>query len=140
MLVWGEPMRIQRIAILCAALAGCTGADSHAYLPAFMRDREPEPAVSEKPPAVAQIVRAQLDTIFVTSSSPRNVRVSPAHRDLRTPDWIACVKAEVKSATGKPIGVQTYRIVIAHDEIVDRRQSDKDDTCGSEDYQPIQPT
>src|SRR5215468_8906531 len=112
MLVCGEPMRIQRIAILCAALAGCTGADSHAYLPAFMRDK-PEPAVPEKPPAVAQIVRAQLDTIFVTSSSPRNVRVSPAHRDLRTPDWIACVKAEVKSATGKPMGVQTYRIAIA---------------------------
>ena len=35
------------------------------------------------------------------------------------------------------MGVQTYRIAIAHDNIVDRRQSDKDDTCGSEEYQPI---
>jgi len=70
MLVWGEPMRIQRIAILCAALAGCTGADSHAYLPAFMRDREPEPAVSEKPPAVAQIVGPQLEKFFVRGPLP----------------------------------------------------------------------
>lgn len=135
--LWGRPMRIQRIVILCAALAGCTGADSHAFLPGFMRDKEPAPAAPEKPPVVAEIVRAQLDTIFVTSSSPRKIQVSPAHRDTRTSDWIACVKAEVNSATGKPIGVQTYRITIVHDQITDRRQSTKDDTCASEGYQPI---
>ena len=133
----GRPMRIQRIAVLCAALAGCTGADSHAFVPAFMRDREPELTMPEKPPVVAEIVRAQLDAVFVTSSSPRNIEVSPAHRDPRALDWIACVKAEVNSATGKVIGVQTYRIVIADGKIVDRRRSDSDDNCGSENYQPI---
>ena len=94
--------------------------------PAFMRDREPELAIPEKPPVVAEIVRTQLDAVFVTSSSPRNIQVSPAHRDPRALDWIACVKAEV-----------TYRIVIADGKIIDRRRSDKDDNCGSENYQSI---
>ena len=130
-------MRVLKIAVLCAALAGCTGADSYTFVPAFMRDEVPEPPAPEKPPAVAAIARARPDSVFVTNSSPRNVQVSPAHRDPRALDWIACVKAEVNSATGKAIGAQTYRIVIADGKIVDRKRSDDGDNCRSENYEPI---
>ena len=40
--VGGRLMRVRRIAVLCAALAGCTGADSRAHVPAFMRAEQPE--------------------------------------------------------------------------------------------------
>ena len=70
-------MRIRPVAVLCTALAGCTGADSHAYVPAFMRAEQLEPPPPEKPPLVADIVRAQLDSVFATSSSANNIQVSP---------------------------------------------------------------
>ena len=125
------------VAVLCAALAACTGADSYAFYPAFMRDAEPEPPIPEKPPPVGEIVREQLDSVFTTSSAPRNVQASAAHRDPRALDWIACVKAEVISVNGKTIGVQTYRVSIVDRKIVDRRRNDDDDNCSSENYQPI---
>jgi hypothetical protein len=131
----GGMMRSILVAVLCAALAACTGADSYAFYPAFMRDAQPEAAAPEKPPPVGEIVREQLDSVFTTNSFPRNVQASAAHRDPRALDWIACVKAEVTSANGKPIGVQTYRVTIVDRKIVDRRRSD--DNCSSENYQPI---
>ena len=130
-------MRILLIALLCTALGACTGADSHAFVPAFMRDEEPKAPAPEKPPPVGEIVRAQLDSVFTTNSFPRNVQVSAAHRDPRVLDWIACVKAEVNSVNGRAIGMQTYRIVIVDGKIIDRRRSDDEDNCGSESYQPI---
>jgi hypothetical protein len=130
-------VRHLQIGILCAALAGCTGADSHAYLPAFMRDEEPDPSPLEQPPAVADVVRAQVNFIFQANTLPHDIQVSEAHRDPRTPDWIACVKANFTGATGKPIGTQTYRIVIAGGKIIDRIRSDDNDNCISEHYRPI---
>jgi len=51
---------------------------------------------------------------------------------------MACVKANVTGATGKPMGTQTYRIMIADGKIIDRRRSDDDsDNCSSENYQPL---
>jgi hypothetical protein len=102
-----------------------------------MRAEQPEAPPAEKSPLVADIVRAELDSIFLTKSSPHNTQVSPAHRDPRALNWIACVKAEVNSAAGKPIGMQTYRIIIVEGKIVDRRRSNDDDNCDSESYQPI---
>jgi hypothetical protein len=122
-------MRFIGVAVLSAALAGCTGGDSHSLLPAFMRDTEPEPQPLEKPPEVAAIVREQLNSVFATSSSPNNVEVSPPHHDPRALDWIACVRANVISANGRAIGLQTYRIVIEHVKIIDRRRSDEIDNC-----------
>ena len=46
----GGMMRSILVAVLCAALAACTGADSYAFYPAFMRDAQPEPPAPEKPP------------------------------------------------------------------------------------------
>ena len=130
-------MRSILVAVLCAALAACTGADSYAFYPAFMRDGQPEPPAPQKPPPVGEIVSEQLDSVFTTNSFPRNVQVSAAHRDPRVLDWIACVKAEVNSVNGRAIGMQTYRIVIVDGKIIDRRRSDDEDNCGSESYQPI---
>jgi hypothetical protein len=68
--------------------------------------------------------------VFVRTSLP------PLH-DSRGPGWTACVKAEVNSATGKPIGTETYRVTISEGQIVDRRRADDNDNCTSETFQPI---
>jgi hypothetical protein len=41
------------------------------------------------------------------------------------------------SVIGKPLGTQTYRITIADGVISDRRQVEAEDTCTTEDYEPI---
>jgi hypothetical protein len=121
---------------LCASLGGCT-ADAYSSFPAFMRAKAHEAAPPEHPPEVAAIVREQLGSIFLANSAPHNVEVSPAHRNPRAQDWIACVKADVTSATGKPLGSQIYRITIVEDRIVDRARSNDEDNCRSESYEPV---
>jgi len=125
------------IAIMVApALAGCGFADSHAVLPDFMRTKVNE-APLEPPPDVKQLVRQHLDAVFTTASAPRDVQVSPVRHDLRGPGWTACVRAELTSATGKPLGVQTYRINISDGTIFDRQRVEPEDTCLAENFEPI---
>ncbi len=119
------------------ALAGCGFADSRAPLPGFMRMKEADPPLPEPAPDVRQLVRDNLDSIFVSTSHPRQVQVSAPYRDPRGQEWTACVRAEVDSATGRPVGVQAYRIFVAGGIIVDRRRADADDNCSSEAYTPI---
>ncbi|WP_349543849.1 hypothetical protein [Bradyrhizobium sp. ARR65] len=119
------------------ALAGCGIADSRSPVPAFMRAKEADPPPPEPPPNVKQLVHDKLDSVFVSTSYPQNVRVSAPLHGPRGPGWTACVRADVNSATGKPIGTETYRITIRDGEIVDRRRVDDNDNCVSEDYQPI---
>ncbi len=118
-------------------LAGCGLADSRSPVPEFMRAKPSEPPPPEPPPDVRQLVREKLDSVFVAASYPRQVRVSPARRDLHGPDWTACVRAELTSAMGKPLGPQTYRVTISGGAIVDRRRVEVDDTCDSETYEPV---
>jgi hypothetical protein len=118
-------------------LTACGFADVRAPLPEFMRAKEAEPPAPEAPPDVKRLVRDKIDSVFVNTSHPHHIRVSLPHREVRGPGWIACVRAEVVSATGKPIGTQTFRIAIAGGEIVDRRRSEDDDNCDSENYEPI---
>jgi hypothetical protein len=118
-------------------LAGCGLADSRSPVPEFMRAKASDPAPPEQPPDVGQLVRNNLETVFVASSNPRQVRVSPPRRDLHGPGWTACVRADLTSAMGKPLGPQTYRILINGGLIVDRRRIEADDVCTSESYQPI---
>lgn len=118
------------------ALTACGFADSHAPLPGFMRMKEADPPPPEPPPDVRQLVRNNLDFIFVSTSHPRNVQVSAPHRDPRGLEWTACVRAEVDSAVGRPVGVQDYRIFITGGAIVDRRRAEADDNCSSETYSP----
>jgi len=119
------------------ALAGCGLADSRSPVPEFMRARAAEPPPPEPPPDVKQLVRERLDSVFVATSQPRQVRVSPPHHDLRGLGWTACVRADLNSATGRPLGAQTYRITISGGVIIDRLRVEDDNTCAMETYEPI---
>ena len=128
------------IALMVAAalaLAGCGFADSHSSMPEFLRVKESSPPPLEPPPDVKQLVRDHLDSVFMASSAPHDVQVSPARHDLRGPGWFACVRAELNSATGKPLGMQTYRINIEQGVILDRQLAEANDSCASERFEPI---
>ena len=128
------------IAVLGGAalvLAGCGFADVRSPVPDFMKIKEADPVPPEAPPNVKQLVRDHLDFIFAANSYPQNVRVSVPHHEVRGPGWTACVRADVNSATGKPISGETWRISIVSGTIVDRRRAGEDDNCDSESYEPI---
>jgi hypothetical protein len=118
-------------------LTGCGLADSRSPVPEFMRTKASDPPRSEPPPDVRRLVREKLDSVFVSTSNPRQVRVSPPHHDLRGLGWTACVRAELTSAMGRPLGTQTYRVTISDGVIIDRRRIEAEDTCASESYEPI---
>jgi hypothetical protein len=118
-------------------LAACGLADSRSPVPEFMRAKAPEPPPPEPPPNVRQLVQEKLESVFLASSYPRNVRVSPPLHELHGSGWTACVQAETTSATGQPLGTQTYRITISDGLIIDRRRTLADDACASESFKPI---
>jgi hypothetical protein len=118
-------------------LGGCGFADSRSPVPEFMRAKASEPPPLGTPPDVKQLVAEKLDAVFTVASRPSHVRVSQPLHDPRGPGWIACVQAEVTSVTGKPLGTQTYRIFISEGVILDRRHIEADDTCVTENYEPI---
>jgi hypothetical protein len=121
---------------MALVLAACGFADVRSPVPEFMRVKGAEPPPPEAPPDVKRLVRDKIDFVFMNSSQPRQVRVSLPHREARGTGWTACVRAEVVSATGKPIGTQTFRILIAGGDIVDRRRAEDEDNCDSENYEP----
>jgi hypothetical protein len=131
--------RVHVALMLAAALAltGCGFADSHSPLPGFMRAKETEPPPLEAPPDVKRLVGAKLDQVFTAASRPTHVQVSQPLHDPRGLGWTACVRAELTSVTGTPLGTQTYRISINEGVISDRRHIEGDDTCASENYEPI---
>ena len=119
------------------ATAGCGIADSRSPVPEFMRARVSEPTPPEPPPDVGRLIREQLDSVFIATSYPSEVQVSPPHHEPQGLGWTACVRAELTSAMGKPLGAQTYRITISGGAIIDRRRAEAEDNCASETYQPI---
>lgn len=119
------------------ALAGCGIADSRAPVPEFMRARASEPPPPEAPPDVKRLVHEQLDSVFQAAAHPRQIRVSPPHHEVEALGWTACVRAELDSVMGKPLGTQTYRVTISGGAISDRRRVGAEDTCASESYEPI---
>jgi hypothetical protein len=102
-----------------------------------MRAKVPEPAPLDPPPNVKRMLKEKLDSVFTAASQPSHARVSEPRPNLRGPGWTACVKAEVVSVTGKPLGTQTYRVEISDGAIADRRQIEPEDTCNNESYEPI---
>lgn len=118
-------------------LAGCGLADSRSPVPGFMRSKAPDPPPLETPPDVKRLVREKLDSMFTTAASPRNITVSPPLREVRGTGWTACVRAELTSVMGKPLGAETYRVIISGDAITDRRRAQPDDNCASGSYEPI---
>jgi hypothetical protein len=117
-------------------LTACA-ADPHSALPEFMKAQASMARPPEPPPDVKKMVHEKLDAVFVATSLPRDVRVSPPHRDPRGEGWTACVRAELNSATGSALGMQTYRITIEEGTIVDRRRAGAEDNCASEHYEPV---
>ena len=85
-------------------LAGCGFADIRSPVPEFMRAKAAEPPPLEAPPDVKRLLSEKLDSVFTAASHPTHVRVSQPRHDLRGPGWTACVRAEVTSVTGKPLG------------------------------------
>ena len=131
---------VVHIALMMGAaltLAGCGLADIRSPVPEFMRAKAPEPAPLEAPPDVKLMLKEKLDAVFTSSSRPTNVRVSEPRRNLRGPGWTACVKAEVISVTGTPLGTQTYRITISDGVISDPRRVEAEDSCTTESYEPV---
>ena len=119
------------------ALGGCGFADSRAPVPEFMRLKEADPPPPEPPPDVRKVVREQLDVVFVATSYPHDVQVAPPHHEVRGLGWTACVRAQLTSATGTPLGLQTYMVTISGRTIIDRRRAEPADICGSEAYELI---
>ena len=119
------------------ALAGCGFADSRSPVPEFMRANAVEPPPPEPPPDVRQLLRNNLDSVFVAASNPRGVQVSPPRHEPNGSGWTACVRAELASVMGRPLGSETYRITIGNGAIVDRRRAESDDSCASESFEPI---
>jgi hypothetical protein len=124
----------------CAlVLAACGLADSRTPLPLpdFMRAKPADPPPPEAAPDVRKMVREKLDSVFTAQSNPQRVQVSEARHELRGLGWTACVKAELTSATGKPLGEETYRISINGGVIVDRRRALPEDGCETQAFEPI---
>lgn len=119
------------------ALGGCGFGDVRSPLPKFLRAKAPEPPPLEPAPDIKRMLREKLDAVFTAASQPSNVLVSEPRPNLRGPGWTACVKAEVVSVTGKPLGTQTYRVEISGGVIADRRQIEPEDSCANESYEPI---
>jgi hypothetical protein len=120
-------------------LSACGLADirSPLPLPDFMRAKPADPPPLEQPPDIRRLVREKLDSVFVAQSNPQNVQVSEPRHELRGLGWSSCVKADLTSATGKPLEAETYRISINGGVIVDRRRAVPEDNCAAEAYQPI---
>jgi hypothetical protein len=118
-------------------LGSCGFADSHAPVPGFMRSRAVDPPPAEPPPDVRQLVRNNLESVFVAAANPRDVRVTPPLHVANGLGWTACVRAELTSATGRPLGPATYRVTISGGVIIDRQRTENDDNCPSESFEPI---
>jgi hypothetical protein len=118
-------------------LSACGFADMRSPLPEFMRAKAPDPAPPEPPPDLKRLLRENLEQVFTAASQPSRVRVSMPRREPVGQGWIACVKAELSSVMGKPLGTRTYRLTISGNTIIDRRSVEEDDNCSSETYEPI---
>lgn len=135
--MWRAIVTALAVAIAAGALAGCS-ADPHAVLlPKMMLAKEAEPRMLDPEPDVKQLLRDKLDSVFTAASHPRQVRVSPPRRQPNGPGWTACIKAELTSVIGKPLGTQTYLATISGGVILDRRRVEPDDNCASETYERI---
>jgi hypothetical protein len=133
----GIGIQITLVSGAALLLAGCGFADIRAPVPEFMRAKVPEPPPLSAPPNVKAMLKANLDSVFTAASQPTQVRVSEPRPNLRGPGWTACVRAEVVSVIGKPLGTQTYRITISEGVILDRQKVEGEDPCTTESYEPV---
>jgi hypothetical protein len=130
-------VRVVLMAGAALALSACGFADMRAPLPEFMRAKAPDPMPPEPPPDVKRLMRENLEQVFTAASHAEHVRVSTPRREPSGLNWTACVKADLNSVMGKPLGSQTYRLTISGNTIIDRRRVEDDDNCASETYEPV---
>ena len=95
------------------ALTGCGLADVRSPVPEFMRAKAADPAPPEPPPDIKGMLRDNVESVFTAASRPSHVRVSAPRHEPVGAALSACVKAELNSVMGKPLGTQTYRITIS---------------------------
>lgn len=122
---------------MALGLAGCGVADSYASLPAFMRAKPNETHSLDPQPDVRKLLHDTPNSVFTPESHATNVRISALHRLPSGPGWTVCVKADLVSVVGRPIGTQTYLATIENNVVVDRRHSSEDDNCETETYAPL---
>jgi hypothetical protein len=135
--MWRGTVHLVFATVAALALGACGFADIRSPVPEFMRAKAADPPPPEPPPDVRRMVHEKLDSVFAAGSNPQHVQVSPPQKDPRGPGWLACVRADVSGATGKPMGMQTYRLFIDGGMIVDRRHVEAEDNCETESYEPI---
>ena len=135
--MWRVIARFALSAGAAIALSAWGFGDMRAPLPEFMRAKAPDPVGPEPPPDVKQLMRENLEQVFTAASQPTHVRVSTPRREPVGQSWSACVRADLSSVIGKPLGTQTYRLTISANAITDRRRVEDDDNCASETYEPI---
>lgn len=118
-------------------LSGCGLADSHStFVPqAFRTPDLPQP--SAETPDVRALVLADPNGLFLSSASPRNIRVSPAQPSIPGLSWTACIKADVTGMSGNIINDQVIQIEIAAGKIRDRRRADANGPCLRAAYEPL---
>jgi hypothetical protein len=90
---WRQFIRLCLLGGVALVLSACGFADSRAPVPSFMRIKEADPP-PEPVPDVKQLVHDKMDSVFVSTSYPHDVRVSRPLHDPRGPGWTACVKAD----------------------------------------------
>lgn len=122
---------------LSLVLAACGFADMRSPLPEMFRAKAPEPAPPEPPPDVKRLMRENIEQVFTSGSQPVRVRVSTPRREPAGLNWTVCVRADLNSVMGKPLGTQTYRLIVNAGTVLDRRRVEDDDNCASETYEPI---
>lgn len=118
-------------------LSACGFADMRAPLPEFMRAKAPDPVIPDPPPDIKKLMRENLEQVFTSASQPARVRVSAPRHEPAGTNWTACVRADLNSVIGKPLGTQTYRLTINAGAIIDRRRVEEEDNCATETYEPI---
>jgi hypothetical protein len=125
------------LSISAALLSGCGLADSHAVLvPQSFRAPEPPPQQIQTPDVHA-LLRADPTALFMASTNPTNIRVSPAEPSVTGVTWTACVKADITGMGGNVIRDQILQIEIFGGRIRDRRRADATSPCLHASYEPL---
>jgi hypothetical protein len=119
-------------------LAGCGSFDVSSLTPGFFSSPAPKPPPTEpEPPDIVPFIRANIGMMFDTSADVRNISVSQPRPGPDRRGWTACVRASVKAADGRRLGLRTYLIMIGGGKIEDRRQALPEDGCDRETYQAV---
>ena len=119
------------------ALAGCA-VDAHApsYWSTFI-DSQPalKPPTAGPAPDVRMLLTSKLSEFFVLSAAPTHISFSTPI--LSQGGWTTCVRASLKGATGRSIGMQTYLVNIDAGQVGRREVVTESQQCAGEHFEPL---